>query len=335
LSSGDAPAPLDHPERDGADADSRWNLDSHRILDGSLMRDLELIATFLAVYRAGSLTAAAEDLGLSQPSVSERVARLERDLDVALFDRSRRGVTPTPEADRLATRVAAPVDQLRLVWTTPVGEPSGLVRIGSASDVTATRIIPALAPLARDGLRMTFTLGLASELLERLTEGGLDLVVSSIRPRHPALRYRRLIDEEFVLVGAPALARTVDAGRVRGDPLGALSHLPLVAYDDQLSIVRRYWRSQFDKAPPNPVAIVVPDLRAVLAAVVAGAGISALPRYLAEPAILGGSLEVLHTSDELPINTLFLALRAGVALPPATTRVRDALVAQAAGWSVF
>ena len=42
-------------------------------------------------------------------------------------------------------------------------------------------------------------------------------------------------------------------------------------------------------SPANAVSIVVPELRGILAAVVAGAGISALPRYLADPALVEGS----------------------------------------------
>ncbi|MEV4686640.1 substrate-binding domain-containing protein [Microbacterium sp. LWH3-1.2] len=213
--------------------------------------------------------------------------------------------------------------------------PAETVRIGGASDVVAARVIPALAPLTSQGLRLAFTLGLAHDLLARLADGGLDVVVSSVRTPVRGIRYRGLIDEEFVLVGAPVLARTIDRKRLAADPAGALQHLPLVAYDADLSIVRRYWRSQFGRRPANPVAITVPDLRGVLAAVVAGAGVSALPRYVAEPAIGAGTVELLHRSDEAPINTLNLAIRAAEPATPATIRVIDALVERAREWDVL
>jgi len=299
------------------------------------MQELDLLHTFLEVHRAGSITAAAARLGVSQPSVSERIARLEAELGSTLFTRSARGALPTPAGDALAARVAAPVDRLREVWVAPVEAPAETVRLGGASDVVAARVIPALAPLTSRGVRLRFTLGLAQDLLARLADGELDVVVSSVRTPLRGIRYRGLVDEEFVLVGAPALARTIDRVRLAADPAGALHHLPLVAYDADLSIVRRYWRSQFGHRPANAVSITVPDLRGVLAAVVAGAGISALPRYLAEPALAAGTVEVVHRSDEAPINTLHLAIPAAQPPSPATTRVIDALVERARDWDVF
>ena len=299
------------------------------------MQELDLLHTFLEVHRAGSITAAAARLGISQPSVSERIARLETELGTPLFTRSVRGVTPTAAGDALAARVSAPVDRLREVWTVPEDGPAETVRVGGASDVVAARVVPALAPLTGRGVRVEFTLGLAHDLLALLAGGGLDVVVSSVRTPFRGIRYRGLVDEEFVLVGAPSLAGTIDRHRLAADPADALRHLPLVVYDADLSIVRRYWRSQFGHRPANTVAMIVPDLRAVLAAVVAGAGISALPRYLAEPAIGAGTVELLHRSAEAPINTLHLAIRAGAPPGAASTRVIDALVERARDWDVF
>ena len=309
------------------------------------MQELDLLRTFLEVHRAGSITAAAARLGVSQPSVSERITRLEAELGTPLFVRSARGAAPTDEADRLAARIADPVDRLRSVWTQPTPAVPETVRIGGASDVVATRVIPALSPLTTQGVRLEFELGLAPDLLARLGAGGLDgegldgggldVVVSSVRTPMRGIRYRGLVDEEFVLVGAPSLARTIDRERLAHDAAAALLHLPLVAYDADLSIVRRYWRSQFGHRPANPVAVIVPDLRGILAAVVAGAGVSALPRYLADPAIGTGSVEVLHRPDEAPINTLHLAIKAGRPPGAATARVIDALVAAARGWDSF
>lgn len=299
------------------------------------MPDLDLLRTFVEVHRAGSLTAAAARLGVSQPSVSERIARLEADLGADLFVRSARGATPTPEGDALAARVGEAIDRLGEVWSRPHVPDAATVRIGGASDVVASRVIPALAALPAEGVRLEFTLGLAGDLLARLADDRLDVVVSSVRTPVRGIRYRGLVDEEFVLVGAPSLARTIDRGRLGGDPAGALLHLPLVAYDADLSIVRRYWRSQFGHRPANPVALIVPDLRGILAAVVAGVGVSALPRYLAEPAIAAGSVDLLHRPDEAPINTLHLAIRGGTAPAPAVARVIDALTERARHWDVF
>ncbi|MDF2989861.1 MAG: LysR family transcriptional regulator [Microbacterium sp.] len=299
------------------------------------MRRLDLLETFLEVHRAGSITAGAAQLGLSQPAVSERLAQLETQIGEPLLIRSRNGVTPTAAGNRIAAQIGDSVERMRRVFdTSPV--PSGTVRIGGASDVIASRVIPALAPITNQGaITLRFSLGLAPALLQRLQDEQLDLVVSSVRPSLAGVRYRGLIDEEFLLVGSPSLTRSVDRARLAADPAGALSRLPLVAYDDDLSIVRRYWRSEFGVRPTNPRAVIVPDLRGVLAAVVAGAGVSALPRYLADPAIANGSIELLHRSETPPVNTLHLAIPAGGTPSDATAAVIDLLIERSREWDTL
>ena len=67
--------------------------------------DLNLLRIFDAVYRQRSVSRAAEALALSQPAVSQGLARLRRVLRDALFTRAGRGVAPTPQADALAHAV--------------------------------------------------------------------------------------------------------------------------------------------------------------------------------------------------------------------------------------
>jgi DNA-binding transcriptional LysR family regulator len=192
------------------------------------------------------------------------------------------------------------------------------------------RGLPALTPLTRRGVRFEVVLGLAGDLLAALKAGRLDIVMSAVRPG-AGFAATPLADEEFLLVGPPVLARTIDQELLGVDPARALEHLPLVAYSDDLPIVRRYWRSEFGRRPKNAVAVVVPDLRAVLAAVVAGAGVSALPRYLAEPALAAGSVELLHQAEIPPLNTLYLVTRG--ALTPAGEAVADHL--RSRDWGVL
>ncbi|WP_246645843.1 LysR substrate-binding domain-containing protein [Nonomuraea ceibae] len=59
-------------------------------------------------------------------------------------------------------------------------------------------------------------------------------------------------------------------------------------------------------APPNPVVLVVSDLRAVLEGAATRAGISVLPRYIAEPALKSGRVVQLHEPEAAPLNTLYL-----------------------------
>ncbi|RLP77845.1 LysR family transcriptional regulator [Mycetocola tolaasinivorans] len=296
------------------------------------MADLDLLATFLEVYRTGSITRAAPRLGLSQPAVSERMARLEAHLGESLLTRGARGTVPTAAGENLAARIGPSIDRLRTTLDAAGTDVSGTVRIGGASDVIASRVVGALAPLTASGVRIEFTLGLAENLLADLARGGQDLVLSAIRPAHPGVRFRPLVDEEFVLVGAPALLAELNPDELRKDPAAALARVPVVVYDAQLSILRRYWRSQFGRRPGGPIAMIVPDLRAILAAVIAGVGIAALPRYLADPALVAGTAVLVHAATENPLNTLYLAIPTERPLDPAGIAVLTRLTEQARTW---
>ena len=97
------------------------------------MLSVHQLTCFLATYEHGSLTAAAEELGYAQPSVSEQIRTLERSLGVQLFRRVGRGVVPTTVADTLrphAERVLAAVDEARQSVQRAKSFETGTIRFG-------------------------------------------------------------------------------------------------------------------------------------------------------------------------------------------------------------
>ncbi|MFF5207693.1 LysR family transcriptional regulator [Streptosporangium sp. NPDC000396] len=291
--------------------------------------------TFLAVYRAGSLTGAAPQLGLSQPTVTAQIRTLEAQLGQQLFQRLPRGVVPTSVADELARQVAVHIDALAaiaergLVSRDPLAKP---VHLGGPAELTAACVLPSLADLVNRGLKLRVTLGLADDLLAGLVSGRFDIVISAIRPRGRALTAVPLTDEEFVLVGAPAWAARIDRSVLPSDPAGALRGVPLISYAEDLPIIRRYWRLVFGTRPTGSAAVVVPDLRGVLASTAAGAGVTVLPRYLCAGELASGRLVPLLEPEIPPINTLFLATRTGTATLPHIAAVHSRLLKQASLW---
>jgi DNA-binding transcriptional LysR family regulator len=296
--------------------------------------DLNLLRTFLAVYRVGSFTAAGHLLGLSQPTVTTQIRSLERQTGRELFERLPRGVAPTPVAHDLATRVSGPLDALAAAGQDPAAHAHARpdpVHLAGPAELLAERVLPGLAPLAADGVRLRVTTGLTDPLLDELRNGRHDLVVATTRPRGRTLISVPLFDEEFLLVAAPSVAERAKP-RLAAEGSAALHTVPLVAYADDLPIVRRYWRHVFGTRLNCEAAVTVPDLRAVLAAVRAGAGFSVLPHYLCLADITSGSLALLHETDDPPINTGYLVQRPGTSDNPHVTRVRDHLLRLVRSW---
>lgn len=275
------------------------------------MRDVHLWRTFLAAHRTGSVSAAARMLGLAQSSVTAQLQALERTVGEQLFERHARGIRPTARAHEFAARVAGPLDALAAAVGRSPDAAAPAVRLGGAAEFLERVAMPALAPLVAAGMRVTVTPGLAEDLLAALRAGSLDLVVSAVRPRGHTLIAAPLCDEEFVLVAAPGLV--VPERDLRPD---ALDRSPLLAYAADVPILRRYWRHVFGTRLEREPALVMPDLRGVARAAVAGAGVTVLPRYLIAEEVADGRLVALKETDDPPINTLFAVRRPGPLTPP-------------------
>lgn len=297
---------------------------------------LDLLRTFLAVHRSGSVTAAAQLLGISQPGVTGQLKALEEDAGRPLFVRHARGVTATAAGDELARRLAGPMDEIGRALgggLFPDGFATRQVAyLGAPAEFAATLLVPSLAEVPASGISLRFTIGLADDLLAQLAAGALDLVVSTQRPRRRGLAAEPLWDEEFVLVAAPSWGERLPAAVLAADGARALAAVPLLAYSEEMPIIRRYWRQVFGVPSTSRAVIVIPDLRSILAAAVAGAGVTVLPRYLCASQLATGELRLLLDPPEGPINTLYLATRQGALAQPHLAQLHQVLRSKARLW---
>ncbi|MBT2413474.1 LysR family transcriptional regulator [Streptomyces sp. ISL-12] len=299
--------------------------------------DLALLRTFVTVHRAGSFTRAAALLGLSQPAVTSQIRTLERQLGRPLFLRQARGVTPTTIGDELAHKAAPHLDALVEIAETGLDDESSLrtLHLAGPPEFTAERALPALTELTGEdsqGFALRASFGNADETLEGLAAGHHDLAISTARPRGALLTATPLCDEEHVLVAAPRWAKQIGAAQRAGAGTSALERVPVVEVHESLPFVARYWASVFDACPTTPGTIIVPDLRAVLACSVAGAGLAVLPRYLGAEALKRGDLVSLHDPAVPPLRTYFLAVRTGTLAMPHIARAHEWLLQAAADW---
>lgn len=284
----------------------------------------DALRAFIAVFRAGSFSAAADDLGVAQSSLSDQLARLERGLGYPLLDRSPSGVRPTERGLELAARIAAPVDAL--ASATASGEATEgaqrTVFVGGPAEFLSEVVLPGLADRLPAGIQVVARFGLAENLIDDLRAGTVDVLVSALPTRGPDVSSEPIYDEEFALVAHPDLASR--AAR-------ALDSIPLLAYGPELPIVRRYWRSVFG-CPPNDLSVrmLAPDLRSLLRLTLAGTGMTVLPDYLVRQHLASGALVTLHSPDVAPLNTLYVATRKSRSLAePTITTVRDLVAAVA------
>lgn len=295
--------------------------------------DLALLRTFVTVHRAGSFTRAAALLGLSQPAVTGQIRTLERQLGRPLFLRQARGVTPTSIGDELAHRAAPHLDALLEIAEAELDSESAVrtVHLTGPPEFTALRALPALTPLTGQGLALRASFGTAEESLDGLAAGRHDIAITTARPRGGLLSATALCDEEHVLVAAPRWAAHLGPGELRPGHV-VLEQLPVVEVHETLPLVSRYWHSVFESRPAASGTVIAPDLRAVLEATAAGAGLAVLPRYLCEEALARGRLVALLEPAVPPLRTYFLVVRTGTLAHPHVARAHECLLRAAAGW---
>lgn len=284
----------------------------------------DALRVFVAVFRAGSFSAAADELRMAQSSVSEQISRLERALGYQLLERGPAGVRPTGRGAELAARVVPAVDALTAATAPPRAGVEGVrtIFLGGPAEFLSEIILPGLVRRLPARVRVTARFGLAEELLDDLRAGAVDVFVSALPARGTDISAEPIYDEEFALVAHPDWMP-----RAASD----LDEVPLLAYGPELPIIRRYWRSVFQRPPANLAArVVAPDLRTLLRLALNGAGMSVLPDYLVRGHLRAGELVQLHTPDLAPLNTLYVATRLPAAgADPELHAVRAAIVSAA------
>lgn len=300
------------------------------------MADIQLLRTFLAVYRAGTFTRAAQELHVSQPAVSMQIRALEGRLGKPLFRREPRGVRPTSAGRELAQAIGLHVDALEGVLDVREGGGSAsvaeTVHMGGPEEFLGVRVLPALVPLMDEGLRVRMFFGVDAPVLERLAAGELDLAVLTANVARRGIETQPLCFEYLDLVAAPEWRDRI--GPLREGPAGAraLDGVPIASYDEELPLVRLYWQSVFGVPATLRATLVANSLRASLQFALRGGGATVLPAHTSAEAVARGELVRLLRPVEPPRSRLFLAWRSGTLRRAAPARVHAHILGAARDW---
>lgn len=154
----------------------------------------EHFRTFLAVIEEGSLSAAARQLGLTQPTAGRHIAAVEAALGTVLFTRAASGLIPTEAARDLrphAEAMQAAAAAFIRAASGEADEPGGTVRITASQVIGAEVLPPLLAAFHRRYPRIAIELGLTNRT-ENLTRREADIAVRMVQPVQEALVVKKL-----------------------------------------------------------------------------------------------------------------------------------------------
>lgn len=200
--------------------------------------DLRLIEYFVAVVDHGGITRAANALFIAQPSLSQAIKSLEREIGAELFDRSGRTLALTDagrEFEVAARRVVHDAEVARQRVAAVRDLEAGRLQISAVADVTL-HPLPALVQAFRVRhpaveVRVTDP-GHAGGVVSAVRQGHADLGLTTLPVKAEALSVLAIAPQRMVLVMAPALAE----GLPDPVPQAMLGKLPLIrSMEDRLA----------------------------------------------------------------------------------------------------
>ena len=298
------------------------------------MIDLNELAMFLHVVRAGSFSEAARRLGMPSNTLSRRIDQLEGQLGTRLLHRSTRKLAPSAEGQALFERYAPALDQLFEIERlhSDAKAPSGMVRVTAMAGLFEFFRVEWLAEFYASYPDISVDFLLDDAATDLIAER-IDLALRMGVETGSGHKVRRLAPGGMILAASPVYLARCPAPRT----------LRELASHDCLTISNRQGRSTWRLQGPRgsqevPVKsrFAVNDMRVLTQACIAGLGIALLPQAIVEPVIAQGKLvRVLPTyrraSGELDLQLVytsrppvppavaafaeFLAQRLGAAIP--------------------
>jgi LysR family hydrogen peroxide-inducible transcriptional activator len=227
---------------------------------------------FCAVARTGSFTRAAEELGITQPSLSQQIRALEQRIGNPLFERLGRSIRLTENGERLRQPAADILNRVAEAKSSLANLQEGVrgrLRVGVIPTVMPYLIAPRIGDFLTRFPEVDLQLSeeTTSRLLERLQSGDLDLAVSGLPMRNPDIVCSELAREPlFLAVGIKhplAREKAIDLPCLRSERLlllkeghclredvlmtcrRAKAELPSVFETDQLASIFQLVKSGF------------------------------------------------------------------------------------------
>ncbi len=270
---------------------------------------LTQLSSFLAVVRGGSVTAAADELVVTQPSVSSAIAALGRELGCELFERAGRGVRLTDEGAAFvpyAADVIGLLEQGRRSVREAAGVVSRRLRIGAVTTAAESFVPPLMRAFSdqHPDAELVLDVGNAEAVTERLLSRVVDLAISGRPPSDARLVVEPLIDNEIVCITAPndpaaADHRELAAGELRG-------HTWLLR--ERGSGTRTLNERFLEENGLRPRTLMLGSNGAIKQAARAGLGVSLLSRAAVESELAAGQLAEIRLSDGPPTRPWFVVL---------------------------
>lgn len=238
-------------------------------------RQLEVL---VAVADAGSFSAAAESLAISQPALSEAIRRIESEIGRKLFERTTRSLTPTADgrhAVAVAREAVRNFKQALDAIAAPGGEPRGSISVAALPSITSAVLPSALRDFVAEhpAIRVTIHDVQHERVMSLVADGAADMAITFRPAELGNLVFEDVASDAMHLVcrkDHPLAAKV----HVRWRDIGEYSFIAMTA----ISSVRRITDAAFISVDATSVPrYEVEQIPSAIALVEAGLGVTALP----------------------------------------------------------
>lgn len=183
------------------------------------MDTLHAMHAFIRIVESGSLTAAADAMDVSQPSMVRTLAALERELGVRLLNRTTRRMSLTDEGrdyyDR-ARQIVAAVEEAQLSLSARRTTPKGRLRVASSVSFGRTFVAPVVAEFLAAHPEVQVELLLLDRVVD-LVEEGMDVAVRVARLPDSSMVAHGIGEVHRVVVASPALLKSAGTPKAPAD----------------------------------------------------------------------------------------------------------------------
>lgn len=273
------------------------------------LRELEYVAAIAEHRHFGR---AADACGVSQPTLSTQVRKLEAELGLELFERSPRNVTLTVAGERVLKRARIVIDETRRIQdiAAEMGNPeAATLRIGIFPTL-APYLLPHVIPGVRStypDLELRLVEAKTDDIVEQLHSGRLDVGILAL-PIDDGFESVPLFTEDFVLA-VPADHHLAAAG----GPIepSALVGEPVMLLEDGHCLRDQSLAVCSLVGADEDVELRATSLETMRQMVAAGAGVTLLPRMAVSPPVPASNLiSLVEFNEPAPARTIVMCWRA-------------------------
>jgi len=278
-----------------------------------MVLNLEWLRTFKAIYETGTLSAAAQELFISQPGVSLHLNSLESHTGFRLFEREPRRMVPTDRGVMLYNYIIHHLNKLEeaeQLFLKGARSERACISVGMCFEAFQYALEKQVAQLP---FNLVTRFGEYPQMLRDLETGMLDLIVTPQRNNLPALEYTPFAKEQIILIcGSKTDTEQLEKFLATDDREGMKEWLhEQIWYTTAADMehLKNFWTINFGNPPEFKANYVVPYFGSILQCLNNGKGFAVIPDFLCKKELDNKAIRLVWAGSAPLENTLYFGKR--------------------------